>query len=461
MNRPNTERPLDPARRGFLAQLGGTTAGIIAGGGLAGLGGLSISPARAWAHAAGSDTLKVALIGCGGRGTGAAVQAVTADKGAVLWAMADAFPDRMTSSLGHITKELADRKDGSEKQVQVTPERQFAGIDGYKKAIAECDVVLLTATPHFRPMHLREAVTANKHVFCEKPVAVDSTGCRSVLESVEMARAKKLSLVCGFCWRYHTRERDIYTRINDGAIGAIRSMTTNYNSNGWVESKKRKAEWSDLEFQMRNWQYFTWLSGDHIVEQAIHAINKIAWAFGEQMPAECIAVGGRQVRENVPETGNVFDHFGVEYRYSGGKADGARAFHMARHWPNSSSENADFIMGEKGFARVNGWNGVHQYQTAGSPVWNSEAQANDMYQQEHDELFASIRAGKPMNDGVMMTNSTLMAIMARMAAYTGQTVTWKQVMESKEDFSLPAYGWDVSLPADRSAIAKPGTTKLL
>lgn len=432
------------SRRDFLA-VAGTAAGAAA---------LGAMPSRVFAHVSGSDTLKVGLIGCGGRGTGAAIQAIHADKGAVLWAMADAFKERMESCLKAINADIAERKSGREAQVQVTPERMFDGFEGFKKAIAECDVVLLTAPPHFRPMHLREAVNAGKQIFCEKPVAVDSMGLRSVYESVAMAKNKNLSLVCGFCWRYSSMDRDAYKRIHEGAIGKIQAVYTTYNSGGWVESKPRKPEWSDLEFQMRNWQYFTWLSGDHIVEQAVHAINKIAWAKQDVMPVKCIASGGRQVRPNVPETGNVYDHFGVTYEY----ADGSRAFHMCRHFPNSATDNSDYIIGEKGIARVNGWIDLQEI-TSDGKKWQSEAPKNDMYQQEHDELFASIRAGKPMNDGQMMTDSTAMAIMARMAAYTGAAVTWDNVMKSREDFALPRYAWDASVPP--ATVAMPGTTKLL
>jgi myo-inositol 2-dehydrogenase / D-chiro-inositol 1-dehydrogenase len=296
-------------------------------------------------------------------------------------------------------------------------------------------VVLLCEPPHFRPRHLKAAVEAGRHVFCEKPVAVDGPGLRSVLESAALAKSRGLSLVSGFCWRYSTREREAYARVHEGAIGEVRAVYTTYNAQSWVNPRTRREGWSDMEFQIRNWHFFNWLSGDHIVEQACHSIDKIAWAMNGRMPTACTAVGGRQSRPDVPETGNVYDHFSLTYEYE----DGARAFHMCRHFLGTPFDNSDYIMGSDGICRVDGWARVHEI--TGKNPWKSQSPSNNMYQQEHDELFASIRSGKAMNDGTMMAHSTLMSIMGRMAAYTGQTVTWEQALNSSEDLSPPAYEW--------------------
>ncbi|MDX2145904.1 MAG: Gfo/Idh/MocA family oxidoreductase [Planctomycetota bacterium] len=448
----------DISRRDFLV----TSAGTLAAAGLV----LPLIPpdaaqARAvarGAHAGGADTLRVGLVGCGGRGRGAATQAILADPGSVLWAVADAFAERINPALKSIDEALAEfeaddaSKAGARARVKVGDDRKFVGLDSFAKLIPECDVVLLCSPPAFRPEQLRAAVDAGKHVFCEKPVAVDSTGVRSALESARIAREKKLSLVSGFCWRYADAERATYQRVHDGAIGDIRAVYTTYNAGGFPPPTPRKPEWTDVEFQLRNWHYFAHLSGDHIAEQACHSIDKIAWAMRDRPPATCVAVGGRQGRPNVPETGNIFDHFGVTYEY----ADGSRAFHMCRHFPNTPFDNSDYLMGSKGTCFVNGWGPKHVIE--GEQPWKYEGPRRNMYQTEHDELFASIRAAKAHNDGEFMAHSTLMAIMARMAAYTGQAVTWEQALNSKEQLTPAVWRWGPFTPAP---VPVPGVTKLV
>jgi myo-inositol 2-dehydrogenase / D-chiro-inositol 1-dehydrogenase len=424
-------------RRDFVVASAGAVAGTLAAGAL---------PRRAWAYAGGSDTLKVGLIGCGGRGSGAAVQALSADKGAVLYSMGDALADRVQGSLSELQKD-----DTIRAQIQVPQARCHVGLDSYKAVIEECDVVLLASTPYFRPAHLRAAVEAGKQVFCEKPVAVDGPGIRHVLESATMAKAKNLSLVCGFCWRYSVREREMFQRLHEGALGQMRSVYTTYNSGGWIIPKPRQPGWTDTEFQLRNWQYFTWLGGDHIVEQAVHAIDWIAWTMKDAPPLRCTAVGGRQVRDPVPETGNVYDHFSLVYEYP----DDVRAFHMCRHYPGCPSDNSAYFMGEKGTASFDPWNNTHEIK--GPNAWKCDTPDNDMYQQEHDELFASIRAGSGKNDGEWMATSCLLAIMGRMAAYTGQVVTWDQALNSAERLGPETLEWG-SLPTP--SVAMPGKTKL-
>jgi myo-inositol 2-dehydrogenase/D-chiro-inositol 1-dehydrogenase len=434
------------SRREFVAATGAVAAAAS----------VLADPVARMAHAAGSDRLKVGLVGCGGRGTGAASQAISADPGVVLWAVADAFADQVkagASLLGRTVEEKAKSDASFKTRFDCPSERQFAGLDSYKKLIDACDVVLLAAPPAFRPLHLKAAVEASRQIFCEKPMAVDAAGLRSLRDTVKVATEKHLALVSGFCWRYAARERDVYKRIHEGAIGPVRSAYTTYNSPGFRGEVPRKPDWSDMEYCLRNWQYYTWLSGDHIVEQAVHSVDRLAWAMNDEMPVSVNCTAGREVRSDAPKGNNIFDHFTAAFEY----ADGRRGFHMCRHFPGAASDNSDYIVGAKGTATVNGFQNKQQTVVDGV-TWQSEALKYDMYQQEHDELFASIRSGKPINDGEWMTNSTAMAIMARMSGYTGQPVTWQQLWESKEDLSPSA--WDFSTAPPPSPIAVPGKTRL-
>jgi predicted dehydrogenase len=344
----------------------------------------------------------------------------------VLWALGDVFPDRIETSLNNLTAHAPER-------VQVPPQRRFSGFDGYRGVLESgVDMVILTTPPHFRPVQLRAALEAGKHVFCEKPVAVDATGVRSVLESAAMADARRLNLMSGFCWRYSYPERATYKRLHEGAIGDIVAMHTTYHT-GTLRQNSRRPEWSDMEWQLRNWFHFTWLSGDHIVEQACHAIDKINWAMQGRMPLRATALGGRQARRGA-ESGNVYDHFAVIYEYDGG----VRCHHTCRQIDGCSNDNSDYIQGTRGRCFVNGWTPRHVIE--GESPWSYEGPRRDMYQVEHDELFASIRGKAPrVNDGVSMAHSTLMAIMGRTAAYTGQTVTWEQALSASEDLTPAAY----------------------
>ncbi|MFO0983651.1 MAG: Gfo/Idh/MocA family oxidoreductase [Planctomycetota bacterium] len=393
-------------------------------------------------QAAGSDRLRVGLVGCGGRGTGAAAQALTADRGAVLVAMGDAFMDRLETSLSALKAEHGE-------QVQVDREHCFTGFDAYQKVIDSVDVVLLAAPPHFRPAHLKYAVEQGKHVFCEKPMAVDGPGVRSVIATAEAAKQKKLTLLSGFCWRYSDPERATFEQVLGGAIGDLTAIYTCYLT-GTLGTHPRQPGWSDMEWQLRNWQHFTWLAGDHIVEQAVHSIDKMSWAMNGMLPVKCNALGGRQSRTGA-ESGNVWDHFSVEYEYE----NGARGFHMCRQNNNCANENTDYLMGTKGTCFINGFGNKHVIK--GEKPWEYNGPHRDMYQNEHDVLFDSIRNGKAHNDGTWMTQSTLLAIMGRMAAYTGQVVTWEQALNSQEDLSPKTYAWG---PVPMPAVAIPGQTKL-
>ncbi|MDX1951633.1 MAG: Gfo/Idh/MocA family oxidoreductase [Verrucomicrobiota bacterium] len=394
--------------------------------------------------AANSDTLKVGLIGCGGRGSGAAAQALAADKNVILTAMGDAFPDRLESSLKSLQQESRDR-------VHVTPEKRFTGLDAYQKVIdSGVDVVLLATPPGFRPAHLKAAIAAGKHVFCEKPMAVDGPGVRSVLESAEQAKQKKLSLVAGFCWRYNYGERAIMKQIHDGAIGDIRAIQTTYNT-GPIWVKKRMPGQTDVEYQLRNWYYFTWLSGDHIAEQAVHSIDKMSWAMRDVMPLRAMAHGGRQVRTG-EEFGHIYDHFSVVYEYE----NGARGYHFCRQQAGTANDNSDYIMGSRGIARIKAFGPL---EISGENPWRFRGERPDMYQVEHNELFASIRKGEPINDGVWMARSTLLAILGRMAAYTGQIITTEQALNSEEVLGPQHFDWNTPLP--NPPVPMPGQTKFV
>jgi predicted dehydrogenase len=412
-----------------------------------------VLPAPLAAAAAREDkVLRVGLIGCGGRGTGAAAQALRADKNVVLVAMGDVFKDRLDASLKSITEEMGEL---AAKQVQVAPEKQFIGFDSYQKVIdSGVDVVLITGYPAFRPAHIKAAVDAGKHVFAEKPLAVDAPGLRSVLESAAEAKKKNLGLLVGFCWRHHQGMVASFDEVLKGTIGDVVTVHTTYHTST-LSKRPRKPGWSDMEFQMRNWWHFTWISGDHIVEQAIHSIDRMSWAMGDRLPLKVTCLGGRAAR-NGPEHGNVFDHFAAIYEYEGGQ----RTFHTCTQQDSTPSDNSDYVYGLKGSGVINGFNKTFVMKDrSGKEVWKYGGKITDMYQNEHDEFFASIRAGKPINDCVRSCNSTMMAIMARMAAYTGQIITWEQAMNSKE--SLVPQHLALDMPIETPAVAIPGKTKFI
>lgn len=397
-------------------------------------------------HAAGGDVIKIGLIGCGDRGTGAAVNALSADQNVKLVAMADAFEDRLDGSL----KTLLAKKAVAER-VDVKPDAKFVGFDAYKHAIDRADVVLLTTPPQFRPMHLKAAVEAGKHVFAEKPCAVDAPGVRSVLASCEVAKKKNLSVVSGLCLRYDTSFRECVKRIHGGALGEIVTLFANdYRGGRWA--KARQPEWSDMTYQMRNWYNFTWLSGDFNVEQHVHFLDVCAWVMGDKYPVRAVGMGGRGVLAET-KYGNIYDHFSIVYEYE----NGSRLVSNTRQQPGCKNDMSATALGSKGRSLLSEKDGGMWIK--GDKDWAFEGANNQMYQAEHEELFASIRAGKPINNGAYMANSTLLAIMGRMAAYTGQQVTWKMALDSKEDLSPPKWDWDVKLPDPPAAI--PGVTKFV
>jgi len=405
-------------------------------------GGLALAPNL---FAGQNSALKVGLVGCGGRGTGAAKNTLVADSNVKLTAMADLFEDKVKSSLATLqkNKRLAP-------QIDVKPDMIFTGFDGYKKVIDACDVVLLTTTPHFRPIHLKAAIDAGKHVFAEKPIAVDAPGVRSVLATAKKAKEKNLSLLIGFCYRWEFSKRETVKRVHDGAIGDVTQIHVNYITGDPGRYFEMKEPMDTMEYQMRNWYYFTWTSGDHIVEQHCHNHDKAAWVMKGEYPVSAYGLGGRQSRTD-PKLGNIFDHHTVVYEYK----NGVRCLSVCRQFtaPGLYNDVSDHIVGTKGTAEL-----MKHTVTANGNVWEFDGPNSDMYDQEHIEFYQGIRGGNPINNGIEGAHSTLMSLMGRMATYTGQKITWDMAMKSKEDLSPPKYEWG---PLKYKPVAVPGKTKFV
>ncbi|MHC4338137.1 MAG: Gfo/Idh/MocA family protein [Planctomycetota bacterium] len=398
--------------------------------------------------AAGSDRLRVGLIGCGRRGTGAARDSVRSSDNVQIVALGDLFRDRVDESLKNLKEELP------AESLKVTEDTCFAGLDAYEKVIAsDVDMVILGTPPHFRPAHLKAAIEAGKHVFMEKPVAVDPSGAKSIIATSELAQQKGLAIVAGTQRRHQDYYLEIMKRVHDGAIGEIVSGQCYWNQGAlWVDTakenfrKKEELGWSDMEYQCRTWLFFTWLSGDHIVEQHVHNLDVINWAIGSH-PVKCLGIGGRQARTG-PEFGNVYDHFAVEYEYP----NGARILSMCRQIEGCSNRVSERVVGTEGSAYTDGSNGLIE----GRNAYKYKGRSPSPYVQEHADLIKSIREGKPLNEGRRIAESTLTAIMGRMSAYTGRELSWKWVMnQSKLDLTPSADQMGVN------PVAIPGKTKLI
>ncbi|MDZ7718342.1 MAG: Gfo/Idh/MocA family oxidoreductase [Balneolaceae bacterium] len=390
-------------------------------------------------------TLKLGLIGAGGRGTGAANQALNADPNVELVAVGDIFDDKMSQSL-EILNQIHSEK------VNVPQERQFIGFDAYQKVLdTGVDVVILATPPTFRPQHLEAAVDAGVHIFCEKPVAVDAHGYHRVMNATKIAEQKNLNLVSGFCWRYHNAKKAFFNRVLNGELGDITSIYTTYNT-GELWSLDRKPEWSDAEYQLRNWIYYTWISGDHLVEQAIHSVDFMMWAMNDELPVSAMGTGGRQVRTD-EKFGNVYDHFGITYEYE----SGVKGFHFCRQQANCENSYKAEIFGTQGRGWADVTRGEHIIE--GENEWKFEGEENDMYQAEHDALFAAIRSGNIINQGEQLANSTMAGIMGRMAAYTGQRVTWDQAINSDQRLAHDIESWN-DFP-EVNGVAMPGKTPIV
>ena len=395
---------------------------------------------------AGADELRVALVGCGGRGTGAAVQALFTAGDVRLVAMADAFSDRLESSLGTI------QNDHPEK-VDVPAERRFTGFDAYRQAIdCDVDVVILATPPGFRPMHFEYAVQKNRHVFMEKPVAVDGPGVRKVLEAARVARDKDLKVGVGLQRHHDVRYQETIDRIQEGAIGDVVLLRAYWNSSGvWV--RPRREGQSEMEYQMRNWYYFNWLCGDHITEQHIHNLDVCNWVMNDY-PVRAQGQGGRQVRTGI-DHGEIFDHHMVEYTY----ASGAKLLSACRHVPGAWSSVSEHVHGSEGYCNVSDG----KIEGPGGWSWRYREDVPNPYQVEHDRLFEAIRTGTPHNEAEYGAKSTLTSILGRMATYSGREVTWQQALESELALVPSEYSWDGTPPTvpdaeGRYPIPMPGST---
>jgi len=401
---------------------------------------------RAQQKADSSETLRIGLVGCGGRGTGAASQALGAEYNGKIVAMADVDMKQIDGSIASLSQKFPDR-------VDVKPDKKFIGIDAYKQLLdSGVDVVLLASPPGFRPMHLQAAVDAGKHIFCEKPMAVDTIGYHMAMAAVKKAKEKKLNLVAGFCWRYSTSRIEAFQRALGGDIGKITSVFATYHT-GPVKpmppASGRPAGMSDVEWQVRNWYNFSWLSGDSLVEQAVHSVDKVVWAMGDKAPISCIGTGGRQIKA---EDGNIFDHFHAAYEW----ADGVICNMASRQIKGCQGHNQDIIRGDKGVLTIG--KGGQPY-IDGPKRWRFRGEEKNMYDLEHEALFNSIRKGEVINDGDRMMLSTLVAIMGREAAYTGQLITWDQMLACTQDLAPDTLKWSDSFTP--TPMPQPGVTKFL
>jgi myo-inositol 2-dehydrogenase/D-chiro-inositol 1-dehydrogenase len=410
----------------------------------------------AWAGVNSSvdDTIKIALIGCGDRGTGAAFQALSTKFNLKLVAMADAFQDRLDNSYKALSTKFGDK-------VDVPKERQFVGFDAYQKAIALADVVLLVTPPGFRPMHFEEAVKQGKHVFMEKPVAVDAPGIRKVLAAAELAKQKKLNVVVGLQRRYQTNYRETIKRIEDGAIGDITGGQVYWNSGGvWV--RPRTAGQTEMNYQMRNWYYFNWLCGDHIVEQHVHNIDIANWVKNAH-PVSIQGTGSRAWRTG-KDYGEIYDNHSIELTY----ADGSVIHSQCRHFEGTTNRVDESFQGTKGKVYLSANNSGILWDRKGKEIFSHNTKGNaNPYQTEHDELFAAIAKNEyKFWDAERVAMSCFTAIAGRYATYSGEIIKWDEALKADNSLFPDKLEWDAmpkSLPDANGlyAIAMPGKTKVL
>ncbi len=400
------------------------------------------------------DTIKVALVGCGGRGTGAARQALLTKQNVKLVAMADAFKDRLDDSFKNLT--AADAKGSAKDRVAVPEENKFVGFDAYKKAIALSDVVILTTPPGFRPIHFEEAVKQGKQIFMEKPVATDPAGIKRILETAEIAKKKKLNVVVGLQRHYQNSYRELYKKFKEGVIGDIVSAQAWWNDSGvWVNPKKPGQ--TEMEYQMRNWYYFNWLCGDHIVEQHIHNLDVINW-FKGSYPVQAQGMGGREVRKG-KEFGEIFDHHYVEFQY----ADGTLLNSQCRHIKGTFTKVDEQLVGTKGSIYCGAKNITDR---SGKIVYQFDKEKeNNPYQTEHDELFEVIAKGEyKFADAENAAKTTMTGILGRMATYSGELIKFDKAIDSGLSIAPTVFDWNAQPPVvpDKEGwypIAIPGVTK--
>jgi len=415
---------------------------------LSGLGAASLLSGTNRIFAAGSDKIRIGLIGCGGRGTYDTGNCLNCAEGVELVAMGDLFKDRVDRCRRTLKRKLSDK-------VKVTEDTCFVGWDAHKKVLGrdDVDMVILTEPPHFRPGHLRAAVEAGKHVFMEKPVAVDPAGVRSVIESSQIADRKGLTIVAGTQSRRMAHLVEGMKRIHNGDIGRIiggQCLRLGGGMLTWSEAtKERQPGWSDMEWQLRRWLFLTWLSGDFITEMHIHNLDRMNWAL-DAHPVQCIALGGRQVRTG-PEYGNVYDHFSVEYEYPGG----VRIEYMGSQIDKLTYRQDARVIGTKGRAYTHEGNFIIE----GAKPFKYDGPSPSPVIKQHADQIAAIRQGKHLNEGKRIAESTLTCIMGRMSAYTGRALSWDWAMKgSKLDLSPPKYEFgDLQM----RPVAVPGKTRLI
>ncbi len=433
------------SRRRFIKSSAAAGAGIIA---------TQAISAKAYIDA--DDAIKVALIGCGGRGRGAAAQALSTSQNVKLVAMAEAFRDRLDEGYNAIKAEL-ENKEVDLSRLDVPEEHKFVGFDAYQKAIDLADVVILATPPGFRPEHFEAAVKAGKHVFMEKPVATDAPGIRKVLAAAEEAKAKKLNVVVGLQRHYQTVYREWVKRMHDGEIGDILASNVYWNSGGvWV--RPRQEGQTEMEYQMRNWYYFNWLCGDHITEQHIHNLDVSNWVM-QAYPVKAQGMGGREVRTG-KDHGQIFDHHFVEFTY----ANGATMFSQCRHIKGCLNRVTESFIGTKGTAPKPG----ELINLQGETIFRHRGKDDpNPYQVEHDELFAAIANGEyKYADAENGAKSTMTSILGRMATYSGLEIQWDDAINSEMSIMPTTYAWDADPPVlpDENGmypIPVPGETKVL
>ena len=405
----------------------------------------AIAPSFTSVFAAGSETLRIGVIGCGGRGTRDTTNCLKAAKNVELIAMADLFPDRLKPTLNNLKKQFPDK-------VKVTPETTFYGFDAFEKLLkTDIDLVILTCPPQFRARHLKAAVNAGKHAFVEKPVAVDPVAVRSVIESANLAKTKNLTIVAGTQARRLKHRVEIIKRIHDGAIGELlagQCFRMGGGMTGWG-AQKRSPNCSDMEWQIRRWLFYTWLSGDFIAEMHVHELDIVNWMIGAH-PVKCVALGGRLSRTD-PKFGNVFDNFSVEYEYP----NGVKVAYYGSQIDSTANRCHEKIIGTKGYAYTD-WS--RSYITGPNAFKYEPASPNPEIAQHADQINA-IRNAIPLNEGVRIAESSLTAIMGRMSAYTGKELSWNWAMNaSKLDLSPVKYELG---PLQTRPVAIPGKTKLI
>lgn len=407
-------------RRAFIkkgsAAIGGTVLATLPG---------SIS-----AHVSGSDQIKVGLIGCGNRGAGAAVQALAATKSARLVAMGDAFRDRLDKSYQAILENVDNT------QVDVPEANKFVGFDAYKKVIELSDAVLLVTPPPFRPMHFEEAVRADKHVFMEKPLAVDVPGYHKIMEISKLADQKKLTVVVGLQNRYSKAYKLLFDQIQAGTIGDIASISVYYSVGAPVIHARTPSQ-TEMEYQMRNWRYFTWLWGGQLAGQTIHPMDAMNWLMND-FPVVAKGMGGRQAFSG-PDQGNTYDHHFVEFEYPNGVKMNVQSQNINNAWRRIGWD----IKCNTGSADENS----KIYDSQGKVIWRHDDRDDpNPYQVEHDVFFDSIMDGKPRNDTEWGAKSTLTTIMGRMAMHSGQIMKMDEVLQSKRSILPEKFSWDADMP---------------